>query len=236
MKVTESTVHKLAITGVERFNTISVLVEEFAHGQAKVVIEHSCEAYAAYWGSMGGTVAEFFARCDLHYLAGRFAGNMEHDICDAEAIEQEGRKRILKLRRDGTIKKYAARRLWDEVATYSNFEELFRWSDAEEVFGPEWFLRPPTRTNPRYAHVVALVTVVRQALKLAASCRIIDSPTDAELYRVIRYAYRKGVDDEQNKNRRGRPDDAVAGMRILARIKDEWAKEQEANHGNEARA
>lgn len=60
--------------------------------------------------------------------------------------------------------------------------------------------------------------------------------TDSELYRVIRYAYRVGVADEQNKNRRGRPDDAVAGMRILSRIKDEWTKEQEANHGNETRA
>lgn len=164
MKVTESTVRKLAITGVPRFDTISVLVEEFDHGQAKVVIEHGCEAYAAYWGSMGGTVAEFFARVDVHYLANRFAGDMPHDICDAEAIEQEGRKRILKLRRDDTIKKYTARRLWDEVATYSNLEELFRWNDAEDVFGPEWFLHPPTRPNPRYAHVVALVTVVRQAL------------------------------------------------------------------------
>lgn len=164
MNVTESTVRKLAITGVPRFDTISVLVEEFAHGEAKVVIEHGCEAYAAYWGSMGGTVAEFFARCDVHYLANRFAGNMEHDICDAESIEQEGRKRILKLRRDGMINHETARGYWDEVATYSNFEELFRWSDAEEVFGPEWFLHPPTRTNPRYAHVVALVTVVRQVL------------------------------------------------------------------------
>lgn len=60
--------------------------------------------------------------------------------------------------------------------------------------------------------------------------------TDAELYRVIRYAYRVGVADEQHKNRRGRPDDAVAGMRILSRIKDEWTKEQEANHGNETGA
>ena len=72
MKVVESNVKSYKVTELENLDPITIMVEDFGEGRAEVTIKIYGESWTSYWGSMGGSVKEFFTRTNVQYLVNCF--------------------------------------------------------------------------------------------------------------------------------------------------------------------
>lgn len=161
MKVTTSTVTKLAIAGLSDMDAISAMIEDFGPGAGKITITCAGEAWTHYWSHMGEhhTMRSFFLKCNTPYLIGKLKTGIERRIGskDDELLQQTLRKHILKRRREGGIKSDEARELWDEA----EYQEL-----CQLVFGPEWWFNLPKEDNPEYTYLGKIVDTVKAAFSL----------------------------------------------------------------------
>ena len=106
MNIEKSTVEKLYITDVDALDPLTVFIENFETNQAKVTMECWGKSWSAYWGGMGGTVAEFFDRTNVGYLVNCFDRgiNSTTDRIDKDSYYEEFipklKKRVLEYRRE----------------------------------------------------------------------------------------------------------------------------------------
>ncbi|AUR89287.1 hypothetical protein NVP1121O_259 [Vibrio phage 1.121.O._10N.286.46.C4] len=192
MKIEESMVRKLTITEVPALDPISVVIEEYEVGQAKVIIQCYDKSWNAYWGSMGGTLSEFFSRTNVPYLVNNFSTELElrGAELDTDAMKQnfitETRKRVIEKRFEGAIGSNAARNVYNECVDIcledvmpkhlydswnikyfmmceSSWEEVFY---SEDGFN-EWCTDTVTdiyKDNPDYVYLYRVVSAVREAI------------------------------------------------------------------------
>jgi len=164
MKIEQSTVRKLLISGVDQLDPLTVIIEEFKLGECRVIITCYGDSWTAYWGSMGGTLAEFFARTSPCYLVGCFAPALQSIISDAEGLPSFLRKEIINQRRKKDIDKRTARELFDNVWDMGSPNE--DKSLMDDIFGNEWWFTDfPTITNPNYEYLTRIVEAVQAAVK-----------------------------------------------------------------------
>lgn len=172
MKISKSTVEKLVITdasmpeGLGTLDPITVIAEDFGPGQGKITITCFGEAWSHYWSHMGerNKLADFFCKCDEHYLAGKLKTgiNSEIDDDDPDALIALLQKEIIKDRRQGDINHETARDRWNQAQNYDP-----RWDGHDllcEVLGDEYWYCTPKKPNPEYAYLCRIIKTVQAAL------------------------------------------------------------------------
>ena len=170
MRVTESTVRKITISGAERLDTINVFLEDFKEGQGRVVVECFGDSWAHYWSAMGPhTMTAFFIMCEPDYLARKLSSGISNTVfaTDTSVITAHLRKRLIERRRDGDFTKKEARELWDDIdtdvsddGTVESNEDLYY-----KVLGDDFYNDLPTEPNPKYEYLIRIIDAVKQGLK-----------------------------------------------------------------------
>lgn len=154
MKVTKSLVESILVEDIPRLDPITIMVNNLGEGQAEVTIKCYDKSWTAYWGSMGGTVEEFFSRTNVGYLVNCFDRGIrsDSDLKDTDAMKEvfvkEIRSFILEKRREEYISKEEARAAWESVDEIDMVDiapehdhECFNWniehwSVKEEIWKP----------------------------------------------------------------------------------------------------
>jgi hypothetical protein len=170
LSITASTVQQLLIRGVPRLDPVRVMLEDFDEGQGRITITCWDSAWGNYWGAMGKrTMAEFFSKASVSYLAGKMKTGLPDTVCDETALDEGCRKEIIKQRRTRGLDKDDARELWEGVegayfdAPVSDNSDLFY-----DIFGDEWWNALPQRPNPDYVYLCKIIEAVKEGLRLHA--------------------------------------------------------------------
>ncbi len=152
MKIEESLIKQIKISALERLDPITIIVEDVAHGKAHVTIKCYDKSWTSYWGAMGGSVKDFFTRCNVHYLVNCFDRGIspttdEKDVHEmTKTFHKKIRELILEKRRDEYISKIEARGLWNHL-DYIRFynvipehdHECFSWNiDSWDFISEYW--------------------------------------------------------------------------------------------------
>lgn len=167
MKVIESTVRTLKISGIESLDLITVYLENFELGKGKITIECYGKSWSSYWPAMGGTIEEFFMRTSEDYAASNLQ-HMNSTTFDAEATEKAIAKEILRARKSGDLTSYEAR---EALETISGYESEMDYIDSRDkalkiVLGDEpWHYDFKEKPNPDYVYLCRIIRAVQQALK-----------------------------------------------------------------------
>lgn len=170
MNIEKSTITKLQITGATALDPITVIAEDLGPCQGKIIIECYGQSWSAYWGGMGNrTIAEFFCRCDEHYLAGKLSSIWDR-IPDYDNLKTWLKTSVIKLRREDEISKEEARTHWDDIDLWIyNDEESLRSAEggklALAIIGDDWWTAIPTAPNPEYQYLCRIINAVKAALK-----------------------------------------------------------------------
>lgn len=141
MKVTKSLVESILVEDIPSLDPVTILVNNLGEGQAEVTIKCYDKSWTSYWGSMGGTVEDFFSRVNIDYLVNCFDRGIrsESDEKDTNSMEETFRKKmreyILDRRREEYILKEDARAAWESVESIDmeaiapeHDHECFGWS------------------------------------------------------------------------------------------------------------
>ncbi len=192
MKVVEEFIRQIKITEVDGLDPVRVMIEEYSHGQAKVVIECYGQSWSSYWGSMGGDLKEFFTRTNVGYLVNCFDRGISSTTGELdthtmkESFVEEVRKYVIERVKDGYTQSPANRDVYDECIqvdlqsiapkhpydmwsfehysmTEGSWEEVF--SDTD--FFSEWMenhVPDIYETNHEYGYLCRIVSAVKEAI------------------------------------------------------------------------
>ncbi len=185
MKVETSTVTKLVISDVPRLDPISVFLEDFGRrdcptekdpnyqtAQGKITISCWDKSWNAYWGGMGPrTVAEFVTNCNASYVLNCLDRGISSTRFSGSALEALARRTVIKARRDLSMDKDEARRLFDQVEILGGLEvpnETWHHNDLlNDIFGEEWWhtlQEEAVEENHEYTYLLRIVEAVQKAL------------------------------------------------------------------------
>ncbi|AQS40227.1 hypothetical protein Sps_05158 [Shewanella psychrophila] len=174
MKIEQSTVTKIKLTEIKDLDPVTVILENYAPGKGKIIIECYGESWSSYWGAMSGdSIEEFFVRIDHGYAANNLR-YMESVIDDFEAITPLVRQRIITKRRQGSISALAARELfnqedWTDLVPTHPYDDWLPPSlvDESDFKGLELEeISIPQKPNPDYQYLCRIIENVQQGLKL----------------------------------------------------------------------
>jgi hypothetical protein len=165
MKIQESTVRKLVISELQNLDPVTVILEDIESGKGKIIIECYGQSWSSFWPAMGGTITEFFCRCDDHYLAKNLSSVREY-IDDFDVLGEQVKQRICEMRKNKELDDFDARELFDEA----NYIEDPYGDNAKlmgAVFGDEWRhdLTIPQKINPDYEYLCRIIKSVQEALR-----------------------------------------------------------------------
>ncbi|ATS93520.1 hypothetical protein P1A145kb_p120 [Pectobacterium phage DU_PP_I] len=173
MQVKRTTVEKIRIEDINethRLDPVEVIIENYGEGAGKIIITCWGESWTGFWGSMGGTVEEFFQRVSNDYLIGKmsdYRATEPDPDCDLDFI----RSLILKERRRRTYSKEEAKEAWWYVDSYRpDRNTLFNRETPEELkciegMNEPWHLDWPEKENPKYTYLSRILDVVREVIK-----------------------------------------------------------------------
>ena len=172
MKITETKVQSLEITGVERLDPVRVVIENYEPGKGRITITCYGKAWTAAWFAMGGdTVQAFFIRVSNDYLIGCFAPMMNSEVDDDNEANLEFVKaEICKLRRSGEIDDAKARDMWESAECSDDVKaDCCSWSNGSvllDLLGDDpYYAKWPTVPNHEYQYLERILDAVREALK-----------------------------------------------------------------------
>ncbi|HCT9108766.1 TPA: hypothetical protein OUB95_002313 [Proteus mirabilis] len=172
MKVEQSQVTKLVITGVERHDPIHVYLEDYGDNQnGRVTISESGCSWSCFWSSMGSSLVEFIQRINNHYWIGKLDSNLIYEIgADNDSNAEYAKKKVIKLRKDDEIDKHEAREYWDLIEASDNVKDeccnSFIGGKLLGLFGDDpWDENWPTIPNHQYLRMGSRLNAVRETLK-----------------------------------------------------------------------
>ena len=145
MKVKATKTTKITLSDIDALDPVTVILDDIAEGQGKIIIECYCKSWSSYWGAMGEqtNVAQFVCGCDEHYLAKNLS-NISSTVNDFDKINKEAEKRDL-----------------------STMDESYLvYSTLEEIYGPEWFRDLPQKPNHEYVYLCRIINAVKDGLKV----------------------------------------------------------------------
>lgn len=173
MQVKRTTVEKIRIEGINeshRLDPVEVIIENYGGGAGKILISCWGESWTGYWGSMGGTVEEFFQRVSNDYLINKMSDYqlMEPDVDrDGEYLKSL----VIKERRSRNISRSQANNAWHYIEIFSpGRHELCYGRTPEDlefiegIYEP-WCLDWPQVESPKYAYLSRILDVVREVIK-----------------------------------------------------------------------
>ncbi len=169
MRVIQTQVRKIRIEDLQdrRLDPVEVIVENFQEGAGKVIISCWGESWTGYWGSMGGTLEQFFQRVSNDYLIDKMS-DYRSTVADDDKDPEFICNLILKERREGDIDKYQAKDAWDYAQFHAtDRHSLFNGSIPEPLrpvksLSEPWNLSWPTKINPKYEYLSRILDVVRE--------------------------------------------------------------------------
>lgn len=173
MQIKRTTVEKTRIEDLHeshRLDPVEVIVENFDEGAGKITISCYGEVWTGFWGSMGGTVEEFFQRVSNDYLIDKMSDYraMEPDIDgDSDYLKSL----ILKDRRAGNITKFQAKNAWYYIDNYSPDRNSLCYGhipeELEIIEGicEPWHFDWPQMPSHKYAYLERILNLVREVIK-----------------------------------------------------------------------
>lgn len=172
MNTETSTVTKLRLTDLMSpsphcLDPVTVILEDDKPGKGKIIIECYGESWSSYWGGMGKKhVAEFFCRCDDHYIAKNLS-SLSGGIPDYEKLADVARAQVIQLRRHDDLGHDEARDLFDRCGNLGSDKDSLNQTAMHEIFGDDWWHSIPEKTNPDYAYLCRIIGAVREGLNLS---------------------------------------------------------------------
>lgn len=167
MKIETSKITKIHLSELEALDPITVILEDIAPRQGKIIIECYGESWSAYWDGMGNrTIAEFFCSCDEHYIAGKMS-NMRSEIpATGQELIDAIKRDIISRRRANEFDKNAARELFNEIA--NSYAE--GWSDIDssvlrDIYGYDFYRQLPEVPNHQYQYLCRIIKAVQAGLQ-----------------------------------------------------------------------
>lgn len=146
MKIEKSKVVKLKLTGLERLDPVSVIIEDIGEGHGKIYIECFGKAWSAYWCAMGDqNISEFFCSCDEHYIAKNLS-NIDSEAYDIDAIKAAAKEKGIDCWRDDPWNDY-------EFLTAMYGSDPIDWRDSL-----------PKEPNPEYEYLCRIIKAVQAGL------------------------------------------------------------------------
>ena len=190
MKVEQSSMVKLKLTDVKGLDPVSVMIEEYKRGEAKVIIDCYGKSWSSYWGSMGGDLKEFFTRTNVSYLVNCFDRGISDTTEEVdyestkEGMKDKLKKYILEERRESCLRKEEARIVMGDLDgfidslklpehSYDNYETTWLHEDKWKcVFFDKddlncWFWDRTGlvyETNHEYYYLERIVTAVKESV------------------------------------------------------------------------
>jgi len=168
MKITEERIRRITISEVQCLDPIRVMLEDVGENQGRINIECYGQSWACFWGSMGGTISEFFTSCDEHYLAGKLS-SIPSEIYTPDGLKEMLKRELLNERRRRLVSGGYARQRYDTIEELDLPEtEEQLWSIAREmesIIGEEWWYRIPKKPNPDYEYLTRIIKTVQAALR-----------------------------------------------------------------------
>lgn len=173
MKVTNSLVKKIRIEDINethRLDPVEVLIENYGEGAGRIIITCCGESWTGFWGSMGGTVEEFFQHVSNDYLISKIAdyGQMEPDLdADADFLRSE----ILRQRKSGHLDSLEAEVAWRYVNRFFSDRNSLFYSETPPDLEPlegmsePWNFDWPNKNNYKYDYLSRILDVVREVIK-----------------------------------------------------------------------
>lgn len=173
MKLEQSTVTTLRLTELERLDSVSVFLEDFGPGRGRIVIECFGEAWSSFWPAMGGSLEDFFIRCEDGYLAKNLAPHLKSEIYDFDKLEIKLKEAIRASRREGSMKESEARELYEQVSELDygvsfGHDQIWLAENRDllfEILGDEFWCDLPMQPNPDYQYLCRIIQAVREGLK-----------------------------------------------------------------------
>lgn len=136
MKIEESLVRQIKVLDIPRLDPVTIIVEDISYGKANVTIKCFDKSWTSYWGAMGGTVKDFFSRCNVDYLVNCFDRGIspttdDKDIYEMEKVFQTKIKElVLEKRKHGGLSRSWARYCWQGTEAI-DFESICPEYDHE---------------------------------------------------------------------------------------------------------
>lgn len=175
LKLQISVAQKMTITEVTNFDPIAVYLEDFGPGQGKVTITCSDDSWSRYWSHMGEKydIRAFLLKADEHYLAGKFAPQLDSAVDDLGKLANEAKKHVIKYRRERPccVSKDKARELFDMAEELESLhdEDPTGYRDAMfDIFGDEWWYSVPKKANHQYEYLCRIINTIKEALRQAS--------------------------------------------------------------------
>ena len=174
LKIEQSTVTKLVITGAPRLDPITVFLEDLAPCKGKITVSCWGKSWTAYWGGMwdGLNIGQFFCELNTSYIIGYFDQAMKSRQFSGEAIASKAQRIVLKERRLLCYDQDEARELFDEAEDLRDSPSIDHLHGAHgelmtKLFGYEWchLADDATEPNPDYVYLDRIILAVQQALR-----------------------------------------------------------------------
>lgn len=175
MKVEATKVTMLRITDVPSLDPIRVTLDDIGPSQGRINIECYGQAWASYWGGMGGkTIAQFFASCDNCYLISNLAEHVDRTVFSGEQFAERCQKRIRKLRRSRELDSEKAREYFDDAEDLTWCESIDALVNTvskdflHDIYGEEWWCgtdEDSQAQHPQRPYLSRIIDAVREALK-----------------------------------------------------------------------
>lgn len=166
MKIEQSLVRKVMITGAPALDPIAVMLEDVAPGHGQITITCFGKSWTADWSAMGKqTVAQLFIDSHAEVLAPKLHTGLPRYVFDADGLIILCKQRILRQRRDRDLTSNETRSLFSEVQLCKDIASP--WERAElmaQIFGEEWWHFMPEKQNPNYTYLVRVIEAVKVAL------------------------------------------------------------------------
>lgn len=178
MKIETGTVTMLRITEVPGLDPIRVTLDDIGPSQGRINIECYGEAWASYWGGMGGkTIAEFFASCDNCYLISNLASHIDRTVFSGEQFVERCQMRICGMRRSRALDSEKAREYFDAAADLHWCEgtdalvNTVSTNFLHDIYGQEWWYgtdEDSKAQHPKRTYLSRIIDAVREALQQLA--------------------------------------------------------------------
>ncbi|BCX53916.1 MULTISPECIES: hypothetical protein [Comamonas] len=181
MKIETGTVSLVRITDVKGLDPIRVTLDDIGPGKGRINIECYGQAWASYWGGMGGkTIAQFFASCDNCYLISNLAEHIDRTVFSGEQFVERCQKRICKMRRSRELDSEKAREYFDDADDLTWCEGTDALVNTvskdflHDIYGAEWWYgtdEDSQAQHPQRAYLSRIIDAVRAALQTLAAAK-----------------------------------------------------------------
>ncbi|QEG12201.1 hypothetical protein OMEGA_135 [Klebsiella phage vB_KaeM_KaOmega] len=173
MQIKRSTIEKIRIEDIQdshRLDPVEVIVENFEPGAGKITISCYGQVWTGFWGSMGGTVEEFFQRVSNDYLIDKMSDYRATEP-DPDKDPEYLKSLILKHRRSRDITKDQAKQAWYYVDSYGPDRNSLCYGYVPEELQviegmcEPWYFDWPQIPSTNYAYLGRILDLVREVIK-----------------------------------------------------------------------